>query len=199
MTKREVSIAIATAACAGYIVSGGVLGEDNRGTCSGGACGIANEPYGFGFGHGCKAVTEDHCGEAERVGDGERERTGTVVGGALVVGALVDDALVVDAHVADANADSARVNSALVAIKFAATASGASTAELRVACIISCSALSHSSSSRRAEQRPQRRRRRVVEYNRRYSRRRGCREWKCLRTRRYCNFTAQGSENIRAL
>ena len=143
MTKREVSIAIATTACAGSIVIGGPLGTDNRDNCSGGAGGLANEPYGCGFSHGCEAVSEDHCGEAERVGDGEREHAGAVVGGALVIGALV-----IDAH-----ADSTRVDSALVANGFAVTAAGASTAELLVACIISRSALSHSSSSRRADRR----------------------------------------------
>ena len=153
MTKREVSIANATAACAGSIVSGGAIGADNRDTCSGGAGNIANEPYGCGFGQGCEAVYEDHCGEAELVGDGERDCTGTVLGGALVVGALVVEDHVVDAHADSARVDSARVDSAIVAKGFAATAAGASTAELRVACIIACSALSHSSSSRRAERR----------------------------------------------
>ena len=107
MTKHEISIATATTACAGSIVFGGPFGAENRGTCSGGAGGFANKPYKCGFGHGCEAVFEDHCGEAERVGDGERP--GAVVCGALVVGALVVGALVVDAHVVDAHADSARV------------------------------------------------------------------------------------------
>ena len=110
-------------------------------------------------------------------------------------GAIVVDALVVDAH-----ADSARVNSALVAKGFAATAAGESAAELRVACIIARSTLFHSSSSRRAE--------RLLRNggvgvssttNRRYKRRRGCRKRRSLRTRRYCNFTAHGSESLRSL